>query len=264
MSFILYLVILNLKYMRKKDKAQYIDLSDHELAMIYQQEHDNLALELLFERYNNYIYKIASSYYWRTNLENEDILAEAKLGFMKGVEKYDTEGYFMYFTGMWVKVNILVAIDNDSRLIRIPVNRLKDMRKINMYIENIYNDPVSAYEIAEYTGIDIDKVKTYLSIDNSIANLKTVENTDSTESIYTQFNAVDLRHDLKEVLKSLSDIEYYIIVHTYGLFDNPKIDKLVIAENLGLSGERVRQIKNKVIRKLRHSNFSSILQQYLD
>ena len=252
--------------MRKKDRDQYTELSDTEISQMYQQEHDNLALEYLMLKYDNYIHKVASSYYWRTNLENDDILAEARIGFMEGVARYDADGYFMYFTGMWMKVKIFVAIDSTSRLIRIPVNRLKDMRKIDSILIKSSYEVYSAYEVAELTGIDVIKVEKYLHIDNSIINIDNYFTAadNSLGDIYSIFDSVDLQHDLVTILSSLPAIEYYIVTRLFGLFGESKMDKSTIGENLNISSERIRQIKDRVIRRLRHSSYSSLLSQYLN
>ncbi|MCK5787431.1 MAG: sigma-70 family RNA polymerase sigma factor [Chlamydiia bacterium] len=252
--------------MRKKDRKQYAELSDNQLVLLYQQHRDTLALEYLMIKYENYIHKIASSYYWRTNLENDDILAEARVGFMEGVERYDADGYFMYFTGMWMKVKIFVAIDTYSRLIRIPVNRLKDMRKIDSILLNSPCNTYSAEEVAIITGINITKVESYLFTDNRISNLDqhyALED-DNFNDIYSVFDAEDLKHDLFNILKTLSKVEYSVITGLYGLFGENKTDKVTLGENLNISSERIRQIKDRVIRRFRHSSYSSLLLQYLN
>ena len=252
--------------MRKKDRDQYTEFTDWQLAIMYQDTHDNTAIEMLMIRYENYIHKVASSYYWRTSLDNNDILSEAKIGFMEGVKRYNADGYFMYFTGMWMKVYIFVAIDTTSRLIRIPVNRLKDMRKIDVITAQSPYEYFSSEEIAEKTGIPIDKVTKYLFTDNKISNIEnhyTLED-DNLEGIYSMFDKVDLKHDLYTILATLNETEYYIITRLYGLFGENKMDKDTIGENLKVSSERIRQIKDRVIRNFRHSKYSSLLVQYLN
>jgi len=252
--------------MRKKDKQQYINLSDIEVARLYQ-DGDNLALEYLIHKYNNYIHKVASGYYNRTTLESDDILAEAMIGFMEGVKRYDAEGYFMYFTGLWMKVKIFVAIDSNSRLIRIPVNRLKDMRKINAFLVKYPIDQFSIEEMAIATGIDEDKISEYIYSDTSFVDIETqysLEDTNDHTNIYKNFDSEDLKHDLDELLSSLSEIELYIITRLYGLQGQVKTDKVTIGENLNISSERVRQIKDRVIRRFRHASYSSLLIQYLE
>ena len=253
--------------MRDKDKAPFIDLSDNELAGIYQEEQSNIVLEILFDRYENYIHKVASSYYWRTSLENDDILSKAYMGFISGVEKFDVEmdGYFMYYVGSYMKASIFIEIDDKSRLVRIPVNRLKDMRKIDSMLINSADEFFTVIEVSEYTGINEDKVYEYLMTTNKVYDIQHLENSlSSDEDIYSKFNQNDLEYDLQKILNTLTEQEYFIITRLFGLFGNLKMDKSTIKEKLGVSGERIRQVKDRCIRKLRHSSFSSILIQYLD
>jgi RNA polymerase primary sigma factor len=252
--------------MRKKDMLKYTDLSDAEIAKRYQDLNDNLALEYLFYKYEKYIHKVASSYYWRTNLENDDILAEAKIGFMQGVQKYNAEGYFMYFTGLWMKVRMYVAIDNNSRLIRIPVNKLKDMRKIDAIIMNSPYEYFTIEEVAKQTGIEAVKVEKYLFTENKIFDINAAYSlaAGTSEEIFKKFNASDLQHDIKLLIEKLSKVEQYVLIHLFGLFGETKMDKITISENLNISTERVRQINDKIIRKFRHASFSSVLIQHLN
>ena len=253
--------------MRDKDKAPYIDLTDVELAKLYQEKEDNIAVEILMNRYERYIHKVASSYYWRTNLENEDVLAKAYMGFMQGVKKFDVtkDGYFMYVVGSYIKASIFVEIDNKSRLIRIPVNRLKDMRKIDSMLINSSYEFFTTEEVALYTGIPTDKVYEYLMTENIVYDIDHFENTiKAPNDIYDHFDQKDLENDLRKILNSFTESEYYVITHLFGLFGELKMDKNTIREKLDVSGERIRQIRDKCIRKLRHSSFSSILIQYLD
>jgi len=247
--------------------TEYTELTDEQLVKIYQNENNNAALEFLIKKYNKFIHKIASGYYWRTNLENEDILSYAYTGFMKGVERYDhtQEGYFMYFTGTWMKTNIFVAIDNESRTIRIPINRLKDMRKIDSLIATGINDYFSFDDIAKLTGIPEKKVEKYMVNNNNICDISLFHSLEDTEN-FTDKNLIkkDLIFDLKNLLNTLSKTEQYVLIHSFGLFGSIKMDNTDIGEYLGVSNERIRQIKDKCIRKLRHSSFSSILIQYLD
>lgn len=251
--------------MRKKDRQQYADLTDGQIALLYR-EGDNLALEYLMFKYERYIHKVASGYYWRTNLDNDDILAEARVGFMEGVYRYDAEGYFMYFTGMWMKASIFLSIDNNSRLIRIPINRLKDMRKIDSILTKSTDEYYTSEDISIQTGIHIDKVEKYLFTSNDIIDINPFFNIEDSDSlnILKLFDDSDLAHDLKRIIDQLSPTEHYIMTRLYGLFGNIKMGNDTIGEELNISNERVRQIKDRCLRRFRHHSFSSILQQYLN
>lgn len=251
--------------MRNKDKIRYKKLTDWQLTLAYQCK-DDLALEYLMLKYEKYIHKIASLYYWKTSLENDDILAEARIGFMEGVRKLKTEGYFMYFTSLWMKAKIFLSIDVNNKLIRIPVNRLKERRKINSILTFSTDEHYSPNDISIKTGIDKEKVEKYLHTNDKIFDINNfyLLEDDSLNNVYDIFNIADLHHDLLNILGTLSETEYYIITRLYGLFDEVKMDKVDIGDNLNISSERVRQIKDRVIRRFRHSSYSSLLLQYLN
>jgi len=252
--------------MQDKNKKRYSKLTDEELVIKYQNG-DQLALEYLFIKYNKHIHKIASKYYGKTNLCNDDILSEAYIGFIEGVKKFDPSynGYFMYFTRTWIKVKIFVALDNASRLVRIPVNRLKEHRKIKKAIVQL-NGAVSVQNISEHTNIPEDKIREYLDSSTYTTDIEKIINSpsDAHKKLFSEFNDEDLKHDLSRILNNFSMLEVFILIHTFGLFGNDVIDKQVLSERLDISVERIRQIKDKVIRKLRHASYASILKQYLD
>jgi len=254
--------------MRDKDINKFKSLRDSDIVKLYH-EGDNRALEYLLYKYNKYIHKIANAYYKRTNLEDEDIFSYATLGFLEGVNKYDTstDNYFMYFTGMWSKVKILWAIDTYNTVIRVPVNRLKEMRKVKSSLETLQNNnaEISIENISLISGISKEKVLEYMSNEDYILkDLKKVDFFYSDSNIYNIFDSNDLKHDLKKILDTFTSTEQYIVNHSFGLFEYPKIDNIEIGEYLNISSERVRQIKDRCIRRLRHSSYASILNQYLD
>lgn len=254
--------------MRDKDKKEFLNLKDSEIVKMYH-EGNQRALEYLLYKYNNYIHKVSSAYYKKTNLEDDDIFSYATLGFLEGVEKYNTDvdTYFMYFTGMWMKVKILWAIDTYNNVIRIPVNRLKEMRKIKTSLETLQNNniDVSLDKLESLSGINKNKIKNYISTENYIIkSFKEIDHMYSESSVYSIFDLNDLRHDLEKILNTFSPMEQYIIKHSFGLFENVKIDNTDIGEHFDISSERIRQIKDRCIRRLRHSSYAFILNQYLD
>ena len=267
--------------MREKDKKKYAELSDEQTVEMYQQG-DKKALDYLLFKYGGYIKKIAVYYYNKTNLENEDILSYANIGFMEGVSRYDVnrDGYFMYFSRLWAKTKILLAIDNYNLLIRQPVNRLKDLKKLNMFLTSFNGSTYSMEEIIEATGFSRLKIQEYFlsknylkrkQSDSSSFSYTQESNTDIYTMVITEQNKVykifhdqDLINSVEKLLDRFDNIEKYILIHSFGLFENIKMDNTEIGECLNVSSERVRQIKDKCIRRFRHSSFTCVLQQYLD
>jgi RNA polymerase primary sigma factor len=190
------------------------------------------------------------------------------MGFLTGIDKFDIKrkNYFSYFVGLYVRAVILETIDTYNRTIRIPLNRLKEIRKINTVLikyedENIINN---IDKISDLTDIPQNKILNYLTTDEYTINIDYINSNHGTIDVYKNLVTKDLQHDIHKILNDLSTNERYIIIHYYGLFEEVKMSKKAISEYLGISVERVRQIKNKVIRRFRHSSYSSILIRYLD
>lgn len=255
--------------MRPITIKKYKDSSDEYLSYEYQQsdESDNEIMEYLLYKYERYIHKIAGFYYNKTNLTNEDILAYARIGFMEGVKRYDSNrnGYFIYFTGQWMKTKILLAIDDFNRVVRFPVNKLKEFRKIQGYIITDNEENPNIEYLVDKTGLPLKKIYEYLFNNYSLFNINDFYNLrDDDVNISKKLDTDDLTHDLSNIINEFEESEQYIIIHSFGLFNNQMMDIFDIGEYLNISSERVRQIKNRCIRRLRHSSYTYILKQHLN
>jgi RNA polymerase primary sigma factor len=248
----------------------YKQLTEVELTTLYQKSNDNKIMEYLLQKYEKFILKFANYYYWKTNLENEDILAYAKIGFMEGVKRYDVSrpSHFMYFCGIWMKMQIMLALDNYNFTVKYPKNKLKEYKKINTALNSLNDMFYSIEELALLTNLDYYTVAKQVGYSTKQISL-TQEFMDfavSHEELSTDaiFMKKSLQKDLEKILEDFTENEKFILIYHYGLFDNIKMDNETIGEHLNISSERVRQIKDRCIRKLRHSSFSSILIQYLN
>jgi RNA polymerase sigma factor (sigma-70 family) len=253
--------------MRKIRIKKYLDLTDEALCSMYQKESEPEILEYLLFKYERYIHKVAGLYYNKTNLEDEDILSYAKIGFMEGVLRYDVSrsGYFMFFVAMWMRTKILLAIDDFNRIIKYPVNRLKEYRKVQSLATFSIQDFPDIQDIAIKTGLQEKQVMNYLFSFYSEYDIDLFYNLKSEEkSITEELDKRDLKNDINTVLSKFSEIEKYILNRSFGLNEQPIMDIVDIGKHLNISSERVRQIKNKCIRILRHSSYSAILKQHLN
>jgi len=253
--------------MRKITIDKYQNFTDEALCLIYQEEATSEVLEYLLYKYERYIHKVAGLYYKKTNLEDDDILAYARIGFMEGVLRYDIfrNGYFMFFVAMWMRTKILLAIDDFNRIIKYPVNRLKEYRKVQSLSAFALQDFPDIQSIADKTGLQEKQVINYLFSFYSEYDIDSFYNLESKDkSITEELDKSDLKNDINTVLSKFTEIEKYILNRSFGLNDQPVMDIVDIGKHLDISSERVRQIKNKCIRILRHSSYSAILKQHLN
>jgi RNA polymerase sigma factor (sigma-70 family) len=120
-------------------------------------------------------------------------------------------------------------------------------------------------EVAIQTGVPEKKVIEYLFTSYTEFNLADTYNIINEEdSITARLDEKDLKNDINKILAQFSKIEQYILINSFGLLDIPSMGILDIGKELNISSERVRQIKNKCIRILRHEFYASILKKYLD
>jgi RNA polymerase primary sigma factor len=219
--------------------------------------------------------------YQNQGLLFEDLVNEGNYGLVKAAERFDhTRGFkFISYAVWWIRQSILEALANDSRLIRLPTNQITSLHKLNKEIlefEQRHEREPTEEEISEIMQEDIVKVsrlirssKRHSSLD---APLKTDEENYSLYDVISveEENNIDrkieddsLKSDMESVLKTLSSREREIVCMYYGLMNYPKMTLEEIGEYFELTRERVRQIKDKTIKVLRHRSRSKILKQHL-
>jgi len=218
--------------------------------------------------------------YQNQGLDLSDLIAEGNLGLVKAAQKFDeTSGFkFISYAVWWIRQSILQALAEQSRIVRLPLNRVGSLNKISKTfseLEQKFEREPSPEELAEVldisTGEVVDTLKIsgrHVSMDapfvqgeeNSL--LDVLEN-DSEDKPDTGLINDSLRREVQRALSTLTHREADVVTLYFGLNGEHAMTLEEIGEKFNLTRERVRQIKEKAIRRLKHTSRSKILKTYL-
>ena len=218
--------------------------------------------------------------YQHQGLTLTDLIDEGNIGLIKAAQKFDeTRGFkFISYAVWWIRQSILQAIAEQSRIVRLPLNQVGSLNKINHEINKFEQENQrrpSVQEISARTGVDEDKITQsimasghHVSIDapfgededNSMVDVMASGDDSRTDK---HVDHESMAQELKQVLKKcLKDRERKIVCACFGI-DEPEKGLEEIGDKMGLTRERVRQIREKSITKLRESGKIGILMKYL-
>lgn len=268
------------KYLQDVSKEAMITAEEEvELAQKIQAG-DETALNKLVRANLRFVISVAKQYQ-NTGLTLEDLINEGNLGLIEAAKRYDhTKGFkFISYAVWWIRQSILKAAADNSRTIRLPHNRLGEIQKINkatIEFEQKNERLPTAEELSEVVDMDVDKVenswkmsKKQISVDapmlndednNSLINI--LENTETKSPNHTLMHE-SLAQDIERSLQYLKGIEAEVIKSFFGLDGRSELTLEEIGINYGLTRERIRQIKERGLRRLRRISKSSNLQSYL-
>lgn len=209
-----------------------------------------------------------------------DLINEGNLGLIKAARRFDeTRGFkFISYAVWWIRQSILQALAEQSRIVRLPLNQVGSLNKINKAyskLEQEYEREPSTEELAEATDIPIEKVADtlrvsgkHISIDAPLIAgeestlVEVIPNSDS-PSADAQLLKESLEREVERALSTLTERERDVIKLFYGIGVAHPLTLEEIGDKFNLTRERVRQIKEKAIRRLRHSSRSKLLLPYL-
>ncbi len=239
---------------------------------------DRKALEKLTKANLRFVVSVAKQYQ-NKGLSLPDLINEGNLGLIKAAEKFDeTRGFkFISYAVWWIRQSILQAIAEQSRIVRLPLNQVGSVNKINKIanrFEQEHERRPSADEIGDFVDLPEEKIEDALKVntrhvsmdapfadgeENSLLDI--LPNNDSPD---TDFELVleSLRNEINRALLTLNERERHIIEAFFGI-NQPEMTLEEIGEKFGLTRERVRQIKEKAIRRLRHNTKNKLLRSYL-
>jgi len=239
---------------------------------------DRQALEKLTKANLRFVVSVAKQYQ-NQGLSLPDLINEGNLGLMKAAEKFDeTRGFkFISYAVWWIRQSILQAIAEQSRIVRLPLNQVSSVSKINRALNKFEQENErrpSVNEIAEKVDLPEEKIvdamkvnSRHVSVDAPFAegednSLLDVLPNDDSPMADNELVKESLREEINRALALLNDRERNINQAFFGI-NEPEMTLEEIGEKFGLTRERVRQIKEKAIRKLRSNTKSKILKAYL-
>jgi RNA polymerase primary sigma factor len=266
------------KYLQEIGHEELISVDEEvELAQKIRQG-DQKALEKLTKANLRFVVSVAKQYQ-NQGLSLPDLINEGNLGLIKAAQKFDeTRGFkFISYAVWWIRQSILQAIAEQSRIVRLPLNQVGSVNKISRALSKFEQEnerKPSPEEISEKIDLPEDKVEDAMKVsgrhvsvdapfvdgeDNSL--LDVLINDDSPMADKSLINE-SLKAEIDRALKVLNDRERNIIEAFFGI-NQTEMTLEEIGDKFGLTRERVRQIKEKAIRKLRQNTKNKMLKSYL-
>ncbi|MEM9416938.1 MAG: RNA polymerase sigma factor RpoD/SigA [Bacteroidota bacterium] len=267
------------KYLQEIGKVDLLT-ADEEVALAKRiKAGDKKALEKLTKANLRFVVSVAKQYQ-NQGLSLSDLINEGNTGLIKSAQRFDeTRGFkFISYAVWWIRQSILQALAEQSRIVRLPLNRVGSLNKISRtfsQLEQKYEREPTTEELAEVLDVTVNEVNDtmkvsgrHVSVDapfvqgeeNSL--LDVLEN-NSDEKPDDELMNDSLRKEIQRSLATLTEREADVILLYFGLGGNHPMTLEEIGARFQLTRERVRQIKEKGIKKLRHSSRSDTLKPYL-
>ena len=267
------------KYLQEIGREELITAEEEVVLAKKIRDGDQDALEKLTRANLRFVVSVAKQYQ-NQGLSLPDLINEGNLGLIKAARRFDeTRGFkFISYAVWWIRQSILQALAEQSRIVRLPLNQVGSLNKINKAyskLEQEFEREPSADEIATLLDLPIDKVSDtmkvsgrHVSMDAPFANgeesslLDVLVNHDSLKAD-AGLMMESLSKEIDRALSTLTERERDVVKLFFGIGLNHGLTLEEIGDKFDLTRERVRQIKEKAIRRLRHSSRSKLLQQYL-
>ncbi|MFT5848346.1 MAG: RNA polymerase primary sigma factor [Psychroserpens sp.] len=267
------------KYLQEIGKVDLIT-ADEEVELAQRiKAGDQLALEELTKANLRFVVSVAKQYQ-NQGLTLPDLINEGNLGLIKAAQRFDeTRGFkFISYAVWWIRQSILQALAEQSRIVRLPLNKIGSINKINKtfaFLEQSHERPPSPEEIAKELDMTINDVKEslknsgrHVSMDAPLvqgedSNLYDVLRSSESPNPDRDLLHESLRTEIQRALETLTPREADVVRLYFGLGNEHPMTLEEIGETFDLTRERVRQIKEKAIRRLKHTSRSKILKTYL-
>jgi len=267
------------KYLQEIGKEELITAEEEVRLAQLIKKGDQKALEKLTRANLRFVVSVAKQYQ-NQGLTLPDLINEGNLGLIKAAQRFDeTRGFkFISYAVWWIRQSILQALAEQSRIVRLPLNQVGSLNKINKAfsrLEQEFERPPSAEELSNVLDIPEDKIADTMRVsgrhvsvdapfvegeDNSL--LDVLVNSDSPKADFSLMNE-SLQREIERSLSTLTERERDVIKLFFGIGMNHGLTLEEIGAKFDLTRERVRQIKEKAIRRLRHTSRSKLLKAYL-
>jgi RNA polymerase primary sigma factor len=266
------------KYLQEIGRYELISVEEEvELAQRIRKG-DQEAIEKLTQANLRFVVSVAKQYQ-NQGLTLPDLINEGNLGLIKAAEKFDeTRGFkFISYAVWWIRQSIMQAINEQSRIVRLPLNQVSSLSKYNKAVaefEQQHQRRPTADELSKLLDLPKEKVMDtmrvsgrHVSVDAPFAEgednslLDVLENTDSPVADRGLINE-SLSKEIERAFSTLTERERLILKLSFGI-GMPEMSLEEIGEKFGLTRERVRQIREKAIRRLRNTSRSNLLKSYL-
>ncbi len=267
------------KYLQEIGRVDLIT-SEEEIELAQRiKKGDQRALEKLVKANLRFVVSVAKQYQ-NQGLSLGDLINEGNLGLIKAAKRFDeTRGFkFISYAVWWIRQSILQALAEQSRIVRLPLNRVGALNKIGKAFSNLeqeFEREPSAEELSEELNIPINEIADtlkisgrHVSVDAPFApgeenRLLDVISNDAQPAPDHGLMKESLKQEIERALSTLTEREAEVIRLYFGLNSEHSLTLEEIGEKFNLTRERVRQIKEKAIRRLRHASRSKALKAYL-
>lgn len=270
------------KYLQEISKEELLT-ADEEVALAKKiKEGDKMALEKLIKANLRFVVSV-SKQYQNQGLQLPDLINEGNIGLVRAAQRFDeTRGFkFISYAVWWIRQSILQGIAEKSRTVRLPLNKIGILNKLNKIFseleQNFQREP-TAEELALFSDLKLSEVEQALihktrtrsmdeafnSNEDDSGNMYDVME-DMNESATTDSHLINesRKREIERCLSTLRGKEADIVRYYFGLSGQAEMTLEEIGERFGLTRERVRQIKDQAIRRLKHTNRSRLLKTYL-
>ncbi len=268
------------KYLSDIAKIEMVTPEEEVLLARRIKQGDTDALENLTKANLRFVVSVAKQYQGH-GLSLSDLINEGNVGLIKAAQRFDeTKGFkFISYAVWWIRQSIMLAIVEQSRLVRLPLNKAGNFAKINKLssqLEQLFEREPTVEELAEIMKIKDSEIKDIANSSAKHVSMDAPLGTDSEDSSMVDMLADDgnstpdksllsesLKNEISNVLKVISPREAEVLAAFYGVNGFPQMNLEEIADKFDLTRERVRQIKERAIRRLRKATTSKILKGYL-
>lgn len=267
------------KYLSEIAKEPLLTPEDEIELAIKIRNGDTAALERLIKSNLRFVVSVAKQYQ-NQGLSLGDLINEGNVGLMKAAKKFDeTRGFkFISYAVWWIRQSILQALAEQLRIVRLPLNRVGILNKIGKaysHLEQEFEREPNPEELAKALEMDVEEISDVMTITGKPMSMDAPFNQNDENSLHDvlvndelpspddELMTESLKVEIKRALNVLNEREKEVLKMYFGIDSDQPLTLEEIGEKFNLTRERVRQIKEKAIRKLRHNSRSKNLKSYL-